>query len=246
MEPTIDRKSKVPLYQQLFAILCGQIESGQLKTGDVFYSESELQQRYDVSRSTVREASRLLETHGYIRRSQGAPTVVAKEYNFTWDLYELTDDLKKDKEKLVSNVLSISKAEPSPRLRELLRLSAQDTFVYRIDRIRQIDDIKITRSVSHIVPWIGVDFTKIPFDAHTSIYETLEKAGQQAFVCDETLEATLGDDVTCSLLDLPLGSALFYRERLTYNQNKRPIEFVASHYNAKYTKYYVSNRLIKR
>lgn len=237
------KKKGIPLYQQVFSELKKTIEDGQLKNGDTFYSESELQKMFSVSRITVREAMRLLENYGYIRRSQGAPTIVTKSDAIIWDINDITQDTKQKSDVLHSKIISIEKVKPEEDVKLFLRLS-DDDFVYRIERVRSINDIKLTHSISHIAPWAGVDFTEIDFNSNSSIYDVLREYGEKPETSDETIEAVNGSKYTCDLLDLPENHALFFREKITYNSDKKPIEYVWSYYNAKYTKYYLPNKIV--
>lgn len=237
------KKGGTPLYQQLFLELKKIIEDGELKNGDTFYSESELQKMFGVSRITVREAVRLLEAYGYIRRSQGAASVVIKSDTIIWDINDITQDTKQKHDEIHSKIISIDKVKPPEQVKLFLRLDDED-FVYRIERVRSINNIKLTHSISHIAPWVDVDFTEIDFNSSSSIYDVLREYGETPETCDETIEAVNGDTYTCTLLDLPENHALFFREKTTYDHNKKPIEYVWSYYNAKYTKYYLPNKLV--
>jgi len=68
---SIDRTSKVPLYQQLKDIIEEKIESGEIKPGDKLPSESELITQYGVSRQVVRQTMAELASEGRIYREQG-------------------------------------------------------------------------------------------------------------------------------------------------------------------------------
>ena len=65
-----------PRYRELAEKLMADIHSGRLGVGDKLPGEIELTQRFDVSRHTVREALRVLEDLGLIRRQRGVGTVV--------------------------------------------------------------------------------------------------------------------------------------------------------------------------
>jgi GntR family transcriptional regulator len=63
-------------YSTLARLLTEEIESGRYKVGDRIPTEAELQQRFDVSRHTVREALRDLKGRGLILARAGIGTVV--------------------------------------------------------------------------------------------------------------------------------------------------------------------------
>lgn len=63
-------------YSTLARLLSEEIESGRYKVGDKIPTEAELQQRFDVSRHTVREALRDLKTQGILTARAGVGTVV--------------------------------------------------------------------------------------------------------------------------------------------------------------------------
>lgn len=63
-------------YSTLARLLASEIESGRYRVGDLIPTESALQQRFDVSRHTVREALRELKTRGLVTARAGIGTVV--------------------------------------------------------------------------------------------------------------------------------------------------------------------------
>ena len=68
----INKKSEVPLYQQLVHSIKKHIEEGTL-----IPAESEFCTVYDLSRTTVRQALRALEKEGYIYKLQGKGSYVS-------------------------------------------------------------------------------------------------------------------------------------------------------------------------
>ncbi|MGV3633603.1 MAG: GntR family transcriptional regulator [Pseudorhodoplanes sp.] len=68
--------SSPTLYQQIRRTLTDEIMSGRYAAGDKFPPENELCDRFGVSRQTVREAIRELQSRGLLKRRRGAGTVV--------------------------------------------------------------------------------------------------------------------------------------------------------------------------
>ncbi len=73
---SINRDSPVPIYHQLKAIIQAQIESGVWRPGDRIPTEQELCQRYNISRSPVRQALQELAFEGLLLRRPGLGTFV--------------------------------------------------------------------------------------------------------------------------------------------------------------------------
>lgn len=69
-------QSKLPLYHQLMNILMTEIVDGKFEIGDYLPSERELEEQYQVSRITVRQALGGLVTQGILTRKQGKGTLV--------------------------------------------------------------------------------------------------------------------------------------------------------------------------
>jgi DNA-binding GntR family transcriptional regulator len=78
LNASIDRAGarEAPRYIQVAGELRGEILSGKFAEKDQFPTESELCQRYGVSRFTIREALRRLQSEGLIARRRGSGTVV--------------------------------------------------------------------------------------------------------------------------------------------------------------------------
>ena len=72
----VTRKSTGPRYLAVAGELRAEILSGKFAVRDQFPTESELCQRYGVSRFTIREALRRLQSEGLIARKRGSGTVV--------------------------------------------------------------------------------------------------------------------------------------------------------------------------
>ncbi len=72
----IDRSIPVPVYYQLKLLLKKQIEQGQLRSGEKIPTEAELCERYQISRTPVRQALLELTQEGLLTRRAGRGTFV--------------------------------------------------------------------------------------------------------------------------------------------------------------------------
>ena len=66
----------IPYYRQMAGVLMGEIGKGAYAVGAPLPTERELCERFDVSRHTARDALKVLEQKGLIRRRQGSGSTV--------------------------------------------------------------------------------------------------------------------------------------------------------------------------
>ena len=78
MSQDMSTHSGIPLYKQLISIIKNDIHNGVYKAGDKIPSETELCQRYQVSRITVRSAINELVEEELLFKTQGKGTFVAE------------------------------------------------------------------------------------------------------------------------------------------------------------------------
>ena len=71
------RKTRV--YEEIVLKIKDMLENGRLKSGDQLPGERELSEVFQVSRSSVREALRTLETQGFLESRQGEGTYIASK-----------------------------------------------------------------------------------------------------------------------------------------------------------------------
>ena len=70
---------KIRVYEEIVGKVKDMIEKGRLNSGDQLPGERELAEVFNVSRSSVREALRTLETQGFLESRQGDGTYIASK-----------------------------------------------------------------------------------------------------------------------------------------------------------------------
>ncbi|RGR82598.1 GntR family transcriptional regulator [Heyndrickxia coagulans] len=139
----INKKSYVPLYAQLLDILIEQMDNGKLKAHDKLPTEKELCERYQVSRTTVRQALDELEKMKRIYKQQGKGSFVAPFEN----------EASKNKVNFINVVEAIKKMGRKPstivadfQIRDLIEIDIARALeykagkkIYAIKRIRLAD-----------------------------------------------------------------------------------------------------------
>lgn len=67
---------QIPSYRRVYQTIKSRISSGIYRAGTLLPTESELEQEFGVSRTTIRRATRLLTSGGYLKPCQGRGTKV--------------------------------------------------------------------------------------------------------------------------------------------------------------------------
>ena len=128
-----------PMYRQIADALREKISAGELKPGDALPTESSLQEAFNVSRVTVRQALTLLTEEQIVESIQGSGTYV-KEERVNYDIYQLTGFYEKLADRNVDthsevSIFEVLKADA--KLAEKLNLSHDDK-VWHVKRVRFI------------------------------------------------------------------------------------------------------------
>ena len=192
----------IPKYQYIKDELKNKIISDQFASGDKFYTEAELIAMYDVSSITVVRALNDLAKDGYIVRQQGKGTFVSRARKHK--LVEFSDvEIFETKDDKVT-VLSIERGNTLEYLEKLgLR---GDQFYYKIERIRQSNDVTYIYHTSYIPEqYINANYPNL--DYYSSIYtrfkldyhihmsdEHFEEINEIAFPTPEHAASVLGID----------------------------------------------------
>jgi GntR family transcriptional regulator len=223
----ISRKNPIPLYLQLRDLIIEKIENGEWMPGDTIPTEMELQTRYDLSRTTVRQALQELVSNGYLDRIQGKGTYVAepKLQPIRPDLTGFTQDMSEKGHLVTSIVLNLELVVPNEKIRRLFNLNKEEE-VLELERIRLVDGLaigyhKVYLNVS-IIP--GIDLSSYDF-SKKSLYISLIEQGVEFGESDEDVEASLADDYYAKTLNIHPGAPILKLNRFTRLEDGRPLEF---------------------
>ena len=173
----LDKTSPIPLYYQLYTSVLADIRSGALKQGDMLAPETQLMEKYKVSRYTVRRALENLAREGYLVRTKSKGTIVNNSSPTDGYRNRVKGFSALSKGNipvaLSSKVLVASVIEPPEYVREALKLDAGSKVFY-LKRVRSIEG----KPNVYVENWLDYRFIpgikSIDF-ATNSLYDTLEQ-----------------------------------------------------------------------
>ena len=239
----IDKSNPLPLHYQLKELIIQEIESGKYKIGDKLPTEEELCERFDLSRITVRNTFRNLENMGCVIRRRSLGTFVSKPNIIQGPkkLKSFTDDIKNLGYSPSSKELS-REVIPAPEfLKEKLNI-LNDEKVICLKRLRFANNEPM-----------GIQETYLPYHKFKklleeneiqSLYKLMsEKLNIEVKYATETYRSVALDEPEAKLLKVNKKAPAFYVERIGYDIEKVPIEFVKSFMRA--DKYIVTINLFR-
>lgn len=230
-KPVAFHDRSVPLYYQLANVLTEKIVSRELGTGDRLPTEVELVEEYGISRITVRQALRLLEEEGLIRREVGRGTFVNEYRPFTGALKlegSLEDVISLGLTAVKVVEIKTVKASADDALKMGLEVGAP---IIRGVRIRIHNGEPYSHIVSDLPADIGRRFTKADWKsvALRVIEEKLEIPLRDA---EQTVRASLADATLARLLNTKVGAPLLAVERFVRTDNGRIVAHTRVHYRS--------------
>lgn len=228
---TVSRDNPIAMYLQIANVLKQEILSGKIKPGEKIGSERELEERFQVSKITIRKAVEILGKEGLVLTSQGKGTFVKpKKVEQTLDQLQSLSDIIKNSG--YHPQVKITKLEMVSTLNIFLQEkdSEIDSHCLYIERLHTVEELPIAFAQVYIPYNLGEKLTKNELENNT-IYELLEnKLGITLGEAIQSIEACPASEALGKALDVPEGSPLLKAERLTYSTQNKLIEKITFYY----------------
>lgn len=241
----------VPVYQQIKESIKSWIMDGIYKPSQKIPSESELIKEFGVSRLTVRQAIGLLVQEGYLVSKRGKGSYVTSDPEKLSALfkrfYGSTDDLFYHTERLQTRKVKVLNIQPSPVIRNKLRLNPTEKFVLEVTRIRFAQDTPVVITKSYMHTKYGQVLTEQKLLENPLIIGILEKeAGITWRHVLQTMEATFADKTLAGQLGIASGSPMLRVERLIMASRHKPIIVAIGWFRSDIFKYFDGFKVVNR
>ncbi|MCX7623600.1 MAG: GntR family transcriptional regulator [Thermomicrobium sp.] len=223
-----DPSNGVPKYRQLQHVLEEMIAA--LRPGEAIPPERELEQRFGVSRVTVRQALHQLVLAGRLERGQGKGTFVARpKLEQGLALTSFSEEMLQRGMRPGSRMLGVRTVAATTDLAGFLDCQVGQPLI-ELRRLRLADGEPMALetvylSAERFPSLLEADLTD------RSLYAWLsERYGVELAHARQTIEATVLGPDEARLLEVPVGTPAFRLERVSYDRRDVPIELVRSLY----------------
>lgn len=229
---TINKRSKVPFYQQLYEILREEIRRGTWQPGDLMPSEAELIETYQVSRNTVRDVLEMLVNEGYILRERGRGTFIAepKVEQTLIQIINFTEDMQRRGITPSSRVID-SELIPAPEdIAHQLQVPTNEELGLLI-RLRLGNGEPMSVEESYVVHRACPGY----LDRHDYGTYSLRKAMAEDYKLNwshavQTIRSVNASPHLAETLQVRARAALLHIERVTFSTTNVPVEYLRTYY----------------
>ena len=236
----IDGSLALPLYHQVAGVIRQRINDGEYAVGAKLLSEDELAAEFSVSRATIRQAIGELVVEGLVTRKQGSGTFVQPrdpkilQQRFRGSL----GDLIRESHLAKTRDMTLTHDERLPEhIAAALRLDDRYGSVVRRTRIMGSEPFSYT--VTYLPPDLGalLSLSKLRSSA---LMEILIGQGIRLASATQSIRAQVADAELSGRIDVGLGAAVLYVERLVNDENGHAVQFVQSWYRGDRYEYTVN------
>ncbi|KUO50991.1 MAG: GntR family transcriptional regulator [Desulfitibacter sp. BRH_c19] len=216
----INTKSSMPLHAQVKEILVKEILSGCYS--EKIPSEMELMKRFDVSRSTIRQAINGLVDEGYLEKIHGKGTFLAlrpvEEWLGQFRTYrEIIENIG-----MRPSIKLVSKGKTSSP-KDVAEVLGQKEF-YAIKRIKYANEIPIAIEKVYYPIKIGLELAKYNLN-NAATYSLLTSMGINLWEAEQIITSAIPTKEQCQVLGIDTSISVLSIERINYDQEENIVEY---------------------
>jgi len=218
----VDRDRGVPLYAQVRDVLKSQILGQNIEPGEHLPSEMELQERFGVARSVIRQALAELADEGLIRRHRGRGSVVVPprlHHRRAEQAGGLSRQLAAAGEQLRTVVVDLSTGAPPEAA--VPTLGTADAW--RIERVRFVDDEPLAFMRSWVSRVLFPDLTAEAIEP--SLLDYMRSTGVVPVGGPRQLRAVPADPTVAGHLAIDVGTPVLLLHAVTNDAHGRALEW---------------------
>lgn len=211
------------LVEQVRQALLRDLATGQLKPGTKLVNETDLAERFAVSRATVREAVTALMDAGYLARRHGSGTFVTAAPRTPHRLessVSYTGMIRAAGHEPGEAIMSKSRRAPTETERGLLDLDAADSVI-EVERIRFADQRPVIYSLDRIPESLLGQAADHELDP--SLYALLARTGHPVASASAHLIPVVASTRMAKLLAIRRGTPLLRIDQVDYDPRGHPI-----------------------
>lgn len=236
----LNRDTPTPLYYQLKCLILKRIKNGEFAAGEAIPTEAELQDTFEISRSTVRQALTELVREGWLERKTSKGTFVKPRksdpvsYIHSFEpFYQQTAKMGKSTRTKVTKIETIL---PQTMLADAMGLGIGEKVI-AISRIRYAENVPMV-IIHNYLPYSKCKFV-LDHDLETeSLYEILKVHPDTSIDHTKTIiSSEVAEPDDARLLNVKIGSPILCSHTKAMSVDQWVIDFAFSRYRGDLNKF---------
>lgn len=226
----VDASSRTPMHSQVSAIIRSRISDGELPPGSSLPTEAELQERFGISRSVVRQALAALTAEGLIKRGRGRGSVVAprgEHHRLVQRMSGLSTQIAAEGAQVTTEVLHLA-----PERNAHAEAALASAAVLGIRRLRSVGN----EPIALIHTWLPLSLgERLSADdlTHASLHAVMRgKLGVSIASGRRQVRAVPASAALAQILGVAVGAPVLLLEGTSLNENGLPIEVFSTWHRA--------------
>lgn len=220
----IDKNIPIPLYYQLKELLLNEIKSKVYLPGDPIPTELEMVARYDVSRTTVRQAVASLVQEGWLKRYKGVGTFVSEQNVPTSGALDVATIIKESGYFLTTKLVNFQKLAADNLISETLQVPV-GTPLYVIERIRLGNRRHVSYSRNYFPVSYLPNLEQDLDEALAGLNNYCDLHGHPVTTISQKLSVIRADEETARILDIPPQTPILLIANISSTAEGRPVHY---------------------
>lgn len=239
----LDRSTPIPLYYQLKGFLLEEIKNGTYPVGSCIPTELEIKERFQISRTTIRQAINSLVQEGWLERKSSKGTFVTNPRGnsipgFIRTFEPFYRQVKKTGKSASTELLDLKVMNASEEQAALLEINPNERLIY-IFRRRFADSVPLVL-IENYLPYSMCSFILSHDFEQESLHEILSQRPETApYLVRNIISAEKSTQNDSELLSIPAGSPVLSFQTLSRTAGNRLIDLAFSRYQGELSKYEV-------
>ncbi|HAF62008.1 MAG TPA: hypothetical protein DCK95_06750 [Anaerolineaceae bacterium] len=226
----INKELPIPLYFQVMQILQKEIEDGTYPPGSYIPTEAQLQERFNVSRATIRKALSELVHQGYLERRRSKGTIVAgvKLEENLQELCSFTDQFISKGIQLVTKIIDFKTIECSEKIARKMEIEPGEPVHY-MQRLRMVEDAPVALehwyAPERYFPGLSKEMFGETGLEQSTYYILYKNYDLKVVKAEDSMNAVSLRQSEAELLCVDEGIPALLRTRLSYNATSTPVSY---------------------
>lgn len=200
MNKTVNKDIPIPLYYQFKQILLDDIEQGKYAYGEKIPTEMEFINKYQISRTTIRQAINELVKEGYLVRYKSKGTIVNRRIKIEDSKLDIRHGVVLAGGTFNSKLIKLKKQKPELIDCKTLGINLNEE-IWQMDRIRYSNNQPVSYSKTSIPVKYFPDLDMYENEANMGFHDLLKMKGLKVVATEHFIEVTKADSETAELLN---------------------------------------------